>query len=115
MTVVFLNALTTYLSNRKRQQAVQDKMHSMFVLKSIEDPPKLAVMLVGLLDMGFAFCSFWPANILPVFIIVCQMQLFIPLDTLAGRFMCGRLEHKRHLVFSAIILIGIALSAASMF
>jgi len=90
-------------------------MHSMFVIKNIENPPKMAVFLVGLMDMGYAFCLFWPANILPIFIIVCQMQLFIPLDTLFGKLICGKQEFMKHVIISVVILFGVGFSFVSMF
>lgn len=63
--------------------------------------------------MSYAFCLFWPANVLPVFVLVCQMQLFIPLNTLFGRACCGRPEYKKHIAIAFLIIAGVILSFVS--
>lgn len=43
------------------------------------------------------------------------MQLFIPLNTLFSRFVCGRKEYIKHIMFSCFILITCVINFAETF
>lgn len=88
--VALVNCLLLLIQNIRRRAKVQKKMHSLFNLEMAQKPPLVAVIFVGLLDMAYAFCLFWPANVIPIFVLTCSMQLFIPLNTLLGNLLCGR-------------------------
>ena len=70
----------------------------------------MAVIFVGLLDMAYAFCLFWPANVIPIFVLTCCMQFFIPLNTILGSLLCGRPQYKKHVWIALYIVAGIMLS-----
>jgi hypothetical protein len=60
--------------------------------------------------MSYAFFLFWPANVMPVWLLIVLLQLFIPLNTLM-RSCCVGLKHfKIHIISSLIILIGVGIS-----
>jgi hypothetical protein len=90
-------------------------MHQLFDLDRVRAPPLAYVMFFGVVDMAYAFCLFWPASITPVLILVCQMQVFIPLDTIVGSLCCARSEYLRHLLLSVFIIIGVVISAISYY
>ena len=114
--IVFVTLINTFIlmvSMLKRRKKVEKKMHFMFELETVQSPPCFAIFFVGLLDMSYAFCLFWPANVLPIFVLVCQMQLFIPLNTLLGRCCCARPEYKKHILIAFLIITGAVLSFVS--
>ena len=83
-------------------------MHQLFTLELVEGAPTFAIFFVGSLDMLYAFCLFWPANLIPAPVILLFMQLTIPFNTLMGRYVFKHEEFKRHVVISIIILFGIS-------
>jgi len=67
-------------------------------------------MLVGFLDMTYAFLLFWPANSFPIWIMVSLLQLFIPLNMLI-RYLTMELRFQRnHYIAGGIILAAIVLN-----
>jgi len=67
-------------------------------------------MLVGFLDMSYAFLLFWPANGFPIWIMVSLLQLFIPLNMLI-RYITMELRFQRnHYIAGGIILAAIVLN-----
>ena len=73
----------------------------------------MVIIIVGALDMGYAFCLYWPADIIPILVLVCQMQLFIPLDTLFSKLVCGRKEKTKHVLVALFTLFGTTMSLIS--
>jgi hypothetical protein len=71
-------------------------------------------MFVGFLDMAYAFLLFWPANVLPVPVLLVLMQLFIPLNTLLGKWFCGRNEFGKHMMISGVIILSSLISYLSL-
>merc|ERR1712166_780576 len=68
------------------------------------------IMLVGFLDMTYAFLLFWPANSFPIWIMVSLLQLFIPLNMLI-RYVTMELRFQRnHYIAGGIILAAIVLN-----
>lgn len=73
-----------------------------------------AVIIFGIIDMGYAFCLFWPANTLPLVSLVNIMQLYIPFETFVSYLCCKRKEYVYHLFFSLMILVAGLLSYFSV-
>ena len=113
LTVVILNAIILYSQQLKNQKKVTDKMSHLFKINSTQNAPFLVIIIVGALDMGFAFCLYWPADIIPILVLVCQMQLFIPLDTLFSKLVCGRKEKTKHVLVALFTLFGTTMSLIS--
>ena len=63
-------------------------MHELFHLAEVQDPPIFIVIIVGILDMGYAFSLFWPANTLPLVALVNIMQLYTPIETFFNYLCC---------------------------
>lgn len=104
--VVFINTLLLLIGKCKRGQKVTNKMHELFSLEMVDEAPPIAIIFVGILDMLYAFCLFWPANLIPAPVILLLMQLSIPINTLLGRYAFKHEEYKRHIVISLIIMGG---------
>jgi hypothetical protein len=60
--------------------------------------------------MFYAFFLFWPANVIPIFILISLLQLFIPLN-LFVRSCCVNLTHKKiHIIAAIVIVVGIGIN-----
>lgn len=56
-----------------------------------------------------AFFLFWPANVIPIWLLIILMQLFIPLKMFIGACLKSVEYYKIHIYSSLIILFGIIL------
>ena len=115
LVIISANSLLLFYLKLKQEKQTTYNMHNLFRIDTIEQPPCLAILLVGILDMAYQFCLFWPANLVPIYVLMVFMQLFLPLNTLMSRICCGREEHKRHLILSITILIGVGISIGGLF
>ncbi len=62
------------------------------------------------LDMLYAFFLFWPANMIPIWLLVSLLQFFIPLNMLF-RSCCNGLKHfTTHVIAGFIILVAVVLN-----
>ena len=69
--ITILNTVLTFVWTKLKARKVEEKMHNLFEIDQVHQTPKFFVIFAGLLDMGYAFCLFWPANVLPIFVMVC--------------------------------------------
>ena len=61
-------------------------------------------------DMLYAFFLFWPANVIPVYLLITLLQFFIPLKMLFRSCCIGLKHYTKHVIAGAIILVGVVLS-----
>ena len=61
-------------------------------------------------DMLYAFFLFWPANVIPVYLLITLLQTFIPLKMFFRTCCIGLKHHKRHILAGAIIIISVVIS-----
>lgn len=85
-------------------------MHELFEINTTVNPPFLVVLITGALDMGHAFCIFWPANVIPMLGFVNIMQLYIPFETFFGRLFCRKKSRNVHYLLSLLIFVGVSVS-----
>ena len=73
MAVIFINTFIFFLVKTCKLQKENTKMHELFKFKTVEEAPTVAIVFVGFLDMAYAFLLFWPANVLPVPVLLVLM------------------------------------------
>lgn len=61
-------------------------------------------MNIRVLDMLFAFFLFWPANIIPIWLLAIMLQFFIPLNMTLRTLCCIYQKPKRVHVISMIVI-----------
>lgn len=61
--------------------------------------------------MMYAFFLFWPANILPIYFLVCLLQIYIPLNILMRQICMSSQQYSKHKIASMIILAAVALNS----
>jgi hypothetical protein len=61
--------------------------------------------------MLYAFFLFWPANILPIYLLIALLQIYIPLNILIKQVFMGSEQHNVHKVASLIIITAVGLNS----
>ena len=62
------------------------------------------------MDMLYAFFLFWPANVIPVWMLVSLLQFFIPLNMLFRSCCIGMKHYNRHVLAGFVICVAILLN-----
>lgn len=60
--------------------------------------------------MLYAFFLFWPANIIPVWLLCILLQFFIPLNMFFRSCCVGNSHYKKHIVAGFIVTVGVAVA-----
>jgi hypothetical protein len=68
------------------------------------------ILLVGLLDMIYAFLLFWPANGIPIWLMISLLQMFIPLNTFIRASYMNLRFNKVHYAAGGIILLAVVIN-----
>ena len=69
--------------------------------------------IIGALDMLYAFFLFWPANIIPIWLLCSLLQFFIPINMVIRR--CIGLKHYlTHVVAGLTILLAVVLNVVDL-
>lgn len=53
--------------------------------------------------MLYAFMLFWPANVLPIYLLVALLQIYIPLNILTRSLFMDSDQYAKHKLASVII------------
>jgi hypothetical protein len=93
-----------------RQQKHTKRLHELFDIERSASVGTCAVFLIGLLDMLYAFFLFWPANVIPVWLLIILLQLFIPFNMLVRSACIGLRHFKIHAVSGFVIFAAVLIS-----
>lgn len=66
-------------------------------------------------DMLYAFFLFWPANVIPLWLLCSLLQLFIPLNMLLRSCCIGLKHYKIHVLAGVVIFLAISLAMYGAF
>jgi hypothetical protein len=61
--------------------------------------------------MCYAYLLFWPANVLPIYLLITLLQIFIPLTYLVRSIAVGMTVHRKHQLAAFIILIAVGVNS----
>jgi len=61
--------------------------------------------------MLYAFFLFWPANVLPLYLLIALLQIFIPLNIWMRLLIMQSEQHKKHNLAAAIIIIALVVNS----
>lgn len=61
--------------------------------------------------MLYAFFLFWPANVLPLYLLIALLQIYIPLNILIRQVFMGSEQKTIHKLASAIIVLAVGLNS----
>ena len=110
LIVILFNCVFNFCNQQMRKHKHKRRLHELF---NIDRTPRVGLCMIGfigLLDTFYAFFRFWPANVMPVWLLIILLQLFIPLNTLLRSSCVGLKHYKIHMFSSLIIIVGCAIS-----
>jgi hypothetical protein len=115
LTVIFFNSLFLFLISKLRVKKHQKRLHELYNIDRAPSVGLCVISLVGCLDMLKSFFLFWPANVMPLWLLVSMLQLFIPLNMIL-RSCCIQnvLHHNVHWLSALVIIIGCVLSVMTL-
>lgn len=64
--------------------------------------------------MFYAFLLFWPANVIPIWLLITLLQFFIPLNMLMRSCCVGKSHYKTHVISGFIILSATAVNLVDL-
>ena len=70
----------------------------------------MCVCVCRVLDMLYAFFLFWPANMIPLWLLVSLLQFFIPLNMLFRSCIMGLQHYTRHVIAGFVICAAVVLN-----
>ena len=104
MLVILLNCIFNFFITKLRKTKQQKRLHELFNIDRTPSVGFCIIFIIGILDMLYAFFLFWPSNVIPVWLLITLLQIFIPLNIFL-RACCIKLEyHSIHLVAGTIIM-----------
>lgn len=110
MTVLIFNCLfhlvVKKISDRKPDDGVSH-LHEVFKIERKTELGCCIFALIGVCDMFYAFFVFWPANTIPMWLLVTLLQFFIPLNMFIRHAAMKLKFHRMQLIAGVIIMIAV--------
>jgi predicted metallopeptidase len=61
-----------------------------------------------------AVLLFWPANVLPLYLLITLLQIYIPLNYLMRQLVVGVKQHKKHTFAALTILLSVGVNSGTL-
>jgi len=110
MNTIFLRVLVKLRTKKHKK-----RLHELY---NIDRAPKVGwcvILFVAVLDMLKSFFFFWPANMMPLWLLTCLLQLFVPLNLMLRSCCIEEVsQYKVHWLSSFVILGGCIISMFSI-
>jgi hypothetical protein len=115
LVVLLFNTLFLFLISRLRTKKNEKKLHELYNIDRAPNPSWCIIIIVGILDMLKSFLLYWPANIVPLWMLVSMMQLFIPLNMILRSCCLESVFHYNiHWISGLIIFVGCIISLTTI-
>lgn len=103
LMVIGLNCIfnSIILCLRKKKQT--KRLHELFNIERTPSVSTCVISFIGLLDMLYAFFLFWPANVIPIFLLITMLQFFIPFNMLVRSCCIGLRHYTVHAIAGLVI------------
>ena len=110
LLVIGLNCIFNMIILRLRNQKQTKRLHEVFDIERTPSVGTCSIIFIGIFDMLYAFFLFWPANVIPLCLLINMMQLFIPLNMFVRRSLLGLRHFKVHAMAGIIILVAFCIN-----
>ena len=110
LIVIFLNCVFNFVLAKMRHKKHKKRLHEIFDLERTPHVGWGIIGIIGAFDMLYAFFLFWPANIIPIWLLCALLQFFIPLNMVFRSCCVGNTHFKRHIFAGLIVACGIVLT-----
>ena len=61
-----------------------------------------------------AFMLFWSANVLPLYLLITLLQIYIPLNYLMRQCAVGVQQHRYHTFAALVVLLAVGVNSATL-
>lgn len=109
LLVIGLTCLLNMYIYRMRQEKQTKQLHQLFDIERAPEMNNCVIALVGMLDMLYAFFLFWPANVIPVWMLIVLLQLFIPFQMLLRSACIGLKHYTTHSIAGLVIFAAVCI------
>ena len=103
LLVIGLNCLLNAVILKLRKKKQKQHLHEIFNIERTPSVSMFIVAFIGIIDMLYAFLLFWPANTIPVWLLITMLQFFIPFNMIARRCFIGLKQYYVH-AFAGLII-----------
>ena len=110
LIVIFLNCLFNFVLSKLRKKKQKKRLHELFNIERTPNVGWCIIGIIGMLDMLYAFFLFWPANVIPVYLLISLLQFFIPLNMLFRSCCIGLKHYTKHVFAGFVILAAVVLN-----
>lgn len=110
LIAITLNCLFNMILFRLRKQPASRQLSGLFEIERTPEVNNCVIGLIGLLDMFYAFFLFWPANVIPIWMLIVLLQLFVPFNMLVRRGCIGLTHYSVHVLAGLVIILAVALA-----
>ena len=110
LIVIFLNCLFNLALAKLRHKKHKKRLHEIFDLDRTPHVGWCIIGIIGAFDMLYAFFLFWPANVIPIWLLCALLQFFIPLNMFFRSCCVGNSHYKRHIVAGLIVTCGVVIT-----
>jgi len=114
LIVIFLNCIFNFVLSRLQKQPQKKRLHELFDIERTANVGWCIIGIIGALDMLYAFFLFWPANVIPIWLLCSLLQFFIPINMLFRRCCLGLKHYAIHTVAGLTILIAVILNIVDL-
>lgn len=114
LMVIGLTCLLNMVIFRMRQEKQIARLHELFNIERAPETNNCVIALIGMLDMLYAFLLFWPANVIPVWMLLVLLQLFIPCELFLRNVCIGLKHYPTHWIAGLIILAAVCISLLNL-
>lgn len=111
LIVTALNCIFNLVISRLRYEKTTKTLHQMFSIDRTASVGSCIIGVIGTLDMLYAFFLFWPANVLPLYLLIALLQIYIPTNILLRSWFFASEQHKVHKLASLIIVVAVAVNS----
>lgn len=73
LTVIFFNSLFLFLISKLRKKKHKKRLHELYNVDRTPSVGFCVICLVGCIDILKSFFLFWPANVMPLWLLVCML------------------------------------------
>lgn len=115
LIVIFFNSIFLFLISKLRTKKHKKRLHELYNIDRAPSVGFLMISFVGCLDMMKSFFLFWPANVMPLWLLVAMLQMFIPLNMIL-RSCCIQnvLHYNVHWISALTIFVGCIVSMMTL-
>ena len=107
---IFFNCIFNMIILSLRKQKQTKRLHELFNIERTPSVGTCVIGFIGMLDMLYAFFLFWPANVIPIWLLISMLQFFIPFNMLVRSCVLGLRHYQIHALAGFVIFAAVCIN-----